>query len=807
MDTLTNKPIKKKYKKLFIFFFIGLNLFFVRANGFAQNQVHPKIIFRDIQGRQLFSETNSEMSPQKSCAQCHNVDWIIGHSTHHKGLLQVSCSTCHFENQKLPSDLANAHTKITRPKNENCSGCHGLVHSDKSLFSIPQNYEKIIFKNNQTTDPETNIDAFSFTQKTGSVFSYQFLSQSGLNLKSKNKLNFPFDVHAAAKVECVHCHFTRNSPAHQKNKYTGLSTLKSDPRRGLRIQDYLNRPDHRLVTASCHQCHNPMKSHTNLPRKERHFATNECQSCHISASYGPLFSMLDFTVSKQDGSPLVQYRNSKERNARGTYASLLRSKFTPYLSVERNQDKIKNKSKRKKLAPFNFISRYYWEDKNGKEIPFEIIKKSMLKNGKYLPLVLSTFDANQDKNLSNQELRLDSASKIKLMKKLLKKRGYKNAEVHGNVKEYRLNHGVLSTSFLQMECSSCHGNNNQINNDIFLSTYTPAQSMPKLETNLAQGQALEKRSDGIYLKRNIDIDDMYILGSSHISWLSHLGFVFFLLSLLAVATHGFLRWYFNKRLKPQHKKVKKEYMYTFYERLWHWTMAGSILLLLITGAEIHFTGTVNLFGLLNAVIIHNVLGFIVAINAILSLFYHVTTGKINQYFSINRNFGKETISQVFFYIYGIFKGDPHPVEKRTYRKINPLQQITYVVLLNVLLPFQIISGLLIWGIEEVPAINDFLGGLNYISPIHAFASWIFLSFIVLHVYLTTTGHTITSNIKAMITGYDMVTEKDKKFVQEQKQLMRKGSKEMIRTYWKQFQDSFKREFLNANKKTKSHKKK
>ena len=47
-------------------------------------------------------------------------------------------------------------------------------------------------------------------------------------------------------------------------------------------------------------------------------------------------------------------------------------------------------------------------------------------------------------------------------------------------------------------------------------------------------------------------------------------------------------------------KVK---MYTGFERLWHWAQAILIVLLAVTGFEIH--GTYELFGYQSAVEIHN----------------------------------------------------------------------------------------------------------------------------------------------------------------------------------------------------------
>ncbi|MHC4939265.1 MAG: cytochrome b/b6 domain-containing protein [Planctomycetota bacterium] len=191
--------------------------------------------------------------------------------------------------------------------------------------------------------------------------------------------------------------------------------------------------------------------------------------------------------------------------------------------------------------------------------------------------------------------------------------------------------------------------------------------------------------------------------------------------------------------------MKRVYLYTVYERIWHWIQALVIILLLITGLELHNPGRFPIFGFANAVAVHSVLGFILVANAFLGLFYHLTTGKIREYLPEPRDFVSQAIGQAVYYLRGIFRGDPHPFERRPGHKLNPLQQITYLAILNVLLPLQTITGLLLWARPE------WAGAL---APIHTLGSWLFGAFILLHVYLTTTGRTTTSNLEAMITGWD-----------------------------------------------------
>jgi thiosulfate reductase cytochrome b subunit len=46
--------------------------------------------------------------------------------------------------------------------------------------------------------------------------------------------------------------------------------------------------------------------------------------------------------------------------------------------------------------------------------------------------------------------------------------------------------------------------------------------------------------------------------------------------------------------------------------------------------------------------------------------------------------------------------------------------------------------------------------LPFLAPFHTLVAWTFGSFIIMHVYLTTTGHTPLAGIKSMIMGWDEV---------------------------------------------------
>jgi len=154
--------------------------------------------------------------------------------------------------------------------------------------------------------------------------------------------------------------------------------------------------------------------------------------------------------------------------------------------------------------------------------------------------------------------------------------------------------------------------------------------------------------------------------------------------------------------------------------------------------------------------VHNILAAILVINAALAAFYHLASGEIRQFLPEPHGFFHQAILQAKYYLRGIFRREPHPFEKMPERKMNPLQQITYLAILNILLPLQVITGALMWGAQRWPDIAQSLGGLAFLAPFHTLIAWLFASFVVMHVYLTTTGHTTTENIKAMMMGWEDV---------------------------------------------------
>lgn len=200
------------------------------------------------------------------------------------------------------------------------------------------------------------------------------------------------------------------------------------------------------------------------------------------------------------------------------------------------------------------------------------------------------------------------------------------------------------------------------------------------------------------------------------------------------------------------KNMINIYLYTRYERFWHWLQALLIILLLLTGFEVH--GQYTLFGFHTAVTVHNFLGLSWLVAFAFFVFWIFTTGEWKQYIPTT----KKMFSVIRYYSYGIFRGETHPVPKRKEAKHNPLQRLTYLSLAAFLLPFQMITGFLYWGYNSW--LDWGLAGLSLkvLAVLHTFGAFSILMFLVIHVYMTTTGHRLFAHIKAMITGWEEVSE-------------------------------------------------
>ncbi|MFA6015032.1 MAG: cytochrome b/b6 domain-containing protein [Gallionellaceae bacterium] len=197
--------------------------------------------------------------------------------------------------------------------------------------------------------------------------------------------------------------------------------------------------------------------------------------------------------------------------------------------------------------------------------------------------------------------------------------------------------------------------------------------------------------------------------------------------------------------------AEKIYVFKRFERFWHWSQALLIISMLITGFEVH--GSYALIGFEDAVSYHTVFAWSLVTLWIFAIFWHFTTGEWKQYIPTT----DKVVAMVKFYSVGIFKGEAHPYRPTKLKKHNPLQRIAYLGVLLFIGPLLWMTGwfYLFYSDWAVWGVSGFLS-LEWVAFFHTVGAFMMLLFLIAHLYLTTTGHTPTAHIKAMITGWEEV---------------------------------------------------
>jgi len=192
------------------------------------------------------------------------------------------------------------------------------------------------------------------------------------------------------------------------------------------------------------------------------------------------------------------------------------------------------------------------------------------------------------------------------------------------------------------------------------------------------------------------------------------------------------------------------YIFKRFERFWHWSQALLIIVMAITGFEIH--GTYTLLGYESAQEVHTTAAWLLIGLWVFAIFWHFTTREWRQYIPTV----DKLTAIVRYYLTGIFTDAPHPFRPTTVTKHNPLQRLAYLFVKLIINPAIWVSGLLYLYYADWAAYGLGWLDLALVAFVHTAAAFLMAAFFVVHVYFATTGHTPTAHIKAMITGYEEV---------------------------------------------------
>lgn len=198
----------------------------------------------------------------------------------------------------------------------------------------------------------------------------------------------------------------------------------------------------------------------------------------------------------------------------------------------------------------------------------------------------------------------------------------------------------------------------------------------------------------------------------------------------------------------------KIYLYPIWVRLWHLLNAVLYLILIATGLSLQYSNQdYQLIDFQTAVSVHNIAGIILIVNYFFFLSGNRFTSNGIYYQFHTKGMYERVFKQFQYYSVGIFKKEEPPFPISEKRKFNPLQKLTYAIVMYVFMPLIIITGLGLFFPDILPSSILGFNGIHLTDLLHIITGFALSVFMVIHIYFCTIGKSPTANFKAMINGW------------------------------------------------------
>ena len=424
---------------------------------------------------------------------------------------------------------------LSDPPLDNCAQCHG--------FSA---------RNASTIQPIQHADILRGTEKAGWVYNGSKISETiSPRIAGKEKMDYPWDVHAAKGLGCIDCHFSPNNPG---RKFQGDSEkhLSYKPM-GEGISEYLKRPDHNFARGNippetvnitrhntmrgCAECHDIGKTHAFLPYKAQHFKALACQTCHIPEVHFWAYRSDEWGFLMDTGASRITFRGIKgDIVDPDSEITGFKPAYVPTPAKDGHLE----------IRPTNLITGLYWFDKTKARPVFtwQIQKAFFLDRQagggwEYRPEIVKAF-GDKDGIIDFPQARYDTPEKIALVKRLLQEHvGITDAELRIEVVPWAMSHNTMGKAQAIKDCKACHAKDSILHRPVNLNDYLP-EGVPVYyggkRVNVVDHSGKEPSFDNRYLLRSF-----YIIGNSRVGWIESLGWMSVAGALLFSFVHGFIR--------------------------------------------------------------------------------------------------------------------------------------------------------------------------------------------------------------------------------------------------------------------------
>jgi len=178
------------------------------------------------------------------------------------------------------------------------------------------------------------------------------------------------------------------------------------------------------------------------------------------------------------------------------------------------------------------------------------------------------------------------------------------------------------------------------------------------------------------------------------------------------------------------------------------------LVLIITGVSMQYSSPdLPMIRFDWAVYFHNLAGVILTFGFVGFVIMNRVSGNYAYYRCKRKGCIKRLKRQFVYYTFGLFQSEdpPYPVSKK--RKFNPMQKMSYLLVMYILMPLMIVTGLGLMYPEII--VEDVFGisGIHMTDLFHIVSGFVMSVFMLVHVYFCTIGKTTVSNFRSMFNGW------------------------------------------------------
>jgi thiosulfate reductase cytochrome b subunit len=198
----------------------------------------------------------------------------------------------------------------------------------------------------------------------------------------------------------------------------------------------------------------------------------------------------------------------------------------------------------------------------------------------------------------------------------------------------------------------------------------------------------------------------------------------------------------------------KIYFYPVWLRIWHGINALGILVLIFTGLNMQYSNPG--FKLMNfelAVNLHNIAGILISANYLLFVIGTRMTSNKRYYRLKMKGLSRRLQLQIEYYISGYFKNQPAPFPLSEKRKFNPMQKVSYLVVMYLFVPGLIVTGLGLLFPETIIENVYTVSGIFLTAILHASLGFLVSVFLIVHLYVASIGKHPLNNFISIFNGY------------------------------------------------------